>query len=738
MLPKKSASIWIIFLLWQANICPGQQTPAYIEEDRDLQRLFDRALQEQCSGNTEMAFSLYREILNAQNPEAVFPFYYSGLPLTSLAKTLDDFGQGKLAKTERYLPEVFAGSRLLLTYQDMERLSGIYREAGIAGVGKDLSLSIAAGVYSGVSERARQGMVGTFPTKLTPLLEDDYEQTRLLYYGLFGAGDISDLDRFMSRNPSFAARGWIVLGDMYFARGETQRALGTWQRLLSWDCPLAEHDQYRLAGRIALASRQVGDHLVYYNILKQYGTEAEHVEVMGRKLPLGKWLAQISALPEHERPVWNNWQGNSGHSGSVPAVDLREKLSPLPPYSCDCSGCLPQPVYCQGRLFYSFPSNPLCIELKSGKLIWSKKYPKIPKASRLFLSTGLVHQNRFYFFSATSELPEIFEQEKLYNDIGNTLYCVNAATGNTVWQWPATKEEGIVFNTVPVAVGNRLFVGGTTLVGQINAELFCFALEDPSKPDSRPGQLLWRRFLGSKTSGHEQATIHYVSGVACGYGMVYCCTSLGIVAAVDAESGDVRWLYQEPEPKYRLCGGYQAWSNMPPVVRHGRVYAAPNDAGCLYVLSAMTGALQRRYPDSRDNDEWDRLIGVGEDGTIFLAGPQKVTALAASGAKEILWSGDYRVRGPGCLSRRWIYLPVQEGVMQIDVKTGNAEKVIATGLTERAGMWPSSVPVVPETPVSVLPIVTETGERYTVVTGIREPQKNNETIDARAYINIYK
>ncbi|MCX7803873.1 MAG: PQQ-binding-like beta-propeller repeat protein [Planctomycetota bacterium] len=166
------------------------------------------------------------------------------------------------------------------------------------------------------------------------------------------------------------------------------------------------------------------------------------------------------------------------------------------------------------------------------------------------------------------------------------------------------------------------------------AGLICF--------ESRTGKVLWQRKLVRLSP--RKFTISkivrkiriYSSPPALVDGVLYHTTNCGIIAAVDALSGQVRWATRYPHGETAHDTEEKPghlWANRAPIVRDGRIYVTPVDSTGIYCLDAETGKviwsqnnLGARYNFERS---WGPkgLVGVTSKGDLILHLVDHVAAL---------------------------------------------------------------------------------------------------------------
>ena len=248
------------------------------------------------------------------------------------------------------------------------------------------------------------------------------------------------------------------------------------------------------------------------------------------------------------------------------------------------------------------------------------------------------HDSTFLTISARSLEPAV-DQGRLYltlneaemsafggppEEVGQ-LVCVDARqAGQTCFHKRANlmageELNGYVFEGPPVIFGDLVIFSGSR-VGT-NTECSLFAL------DRLSGRLRWSRFLASASRvSHYDARNRQVqqtraepSPVVLKDSVVYCVTNLGVVAAVDALSWTIRWLFKynriisddpdrfTPEARWDTGG----WPRSAPILLGDKLVVAPEDSRFLYVLArnpSPEGLLRLNDPVFKEGHR--ALLGV--------------------------------------------------------------------------------------------------------------------------------
>ncbi|MHC5066196.1 MAG: outer membrane protein assembly factor BamB family protein, partial [Planctomycetota bacterium] len=180
------------------------------------------------------------------------------------------------------------------------------------------------------------------------------------------------------------------------------------------------------------------------------------------------------------------------------------------------------------------------------------------------------------------------------------LFAFDRSSGKRVWaHWDhrdgpiANKYEGHEAASPPVILGDTVYVASHQQTGAITFYLYAY--------DLYSGNVKWRRLIC--TSQQEvnmfgNANMEFVAApLAISDGVIYGTTNLGVCFAVDAESGEIRWLrgYDViPLPPTRLRGQDRRpvfFANNPVVIHDGVMACTPLDSQYALGLDTESGRL---------------------------------------------------------------------------------------------------------------------------------------------------
>jgi len=266
------------------------------------------------------------------------------------------------------------------------------------------------------------------------------------------------------------------------------------------------------------------------------------------------------------------------------------------------------------------------------------------------------------------------------------LFALDAESGRLLWTHAApnsTDPETLEFLakasvcTPPLVWRERLYVGASYFEGKIHSYVCCF--------DRRTGSLLWKTLV---CTGQQELNmfgnqfLEYVaSPLALADGTLYFTTNLGLVAAMDARSGSIRWIADYPILPLPSSQGFQpevrptTWYRNPVIVSDGVLIVTPLDADALFAFDRETGRRLWTYDRTdRFRRRWayEYTLGVCK-GLLFLAGTQIQAVRVSSGTPA--WTLPFpnageEASGRGTVCEDAVICPTQYGNYVVDPATG--------------------------------------------------------------------
>jgi len=283
------------------------------------------------------------------------------------------------------------------------------------------------------------------------------------------------------------------------------------------------------------------------------------------------------------------------------------------------------------------------------------------------------------------------------------LVALDRDTGAVVWSQEREDQPADAFVNEfdvagpPAVGGGAVFIAGSVTEGAIAAYLAAFDLET--------GELLWRTPL---CTGQQELTMfnrpfqeHVLSPPLFDGTCVYVSTNLGIVAAVDAWSGRVRWLtgyesiprvgasQMSPEAVSREVW----WLNREPFVEAGVLFVAPLDSRWLLALDPADGRVLRLLPANssrslREQPVRHQVLPTGTGQVLLVSGTGLERIDARSGQVLLAHTpfGDsprvqmeLSVCGAALLHGGTLYVPCQELLVGVDPESGEVTELHSWG-----------------------------------------------------------
>lgn len=174
-----------------------------------------------------------------------------------------------------------------------------------------------------------------------------------------------------------------------------------------------------------------------------------------------------------------------------------------------------------------------------------------------------------------------------------------------------------LIGSVLASDGETVYAGVTVFSGDITSHVYAF--------DLVTGRTRWHRYLCGRPQ--VSMTRYPSASVACAGSTVYVATGMGCAAALDAATGEVRWLshYRALPEEGRATRATKVhenrWWLQAPFVFGGRVAIAPTDGPDVFLLSSATGREIQHYPGA-ENRFLRYCVGLDQDGALVLGGRQ--------------------------------------------------------------------------------------------------------------------
>jgi outer membrane protein assembly factor BamB len=253
------------------------------------------------------------------------------------------------------------------------------------------------------------------------------------------------------------------------------------------------------------------------------------------------------------------------------------------------------------------------------------------------------------------------------------LICLDLEQGEGRLVWSVRPQDAFpvadwTFTGAPLVVADRAFVAIRRPAPQIEIGLACL--------DVGNGELVWQQRV---CAALEQApdSYHLVDHelLTYGNGLVFHATGAGAVAAVEADSGRLRWIvtYASHSTDLAVMSDDARSGLLPPVYHGGQLFVGANDSPDLTALDAGTGVVlwKRRAPGLVVH-----LLGV-VDGMLIAAGDQLWGIAAATG--DVAWRVGYDDPagfgyGRGAIAAGRVYWTTHEELYVVEAATGAIEQ----------------------------------------------------------------
>jgi outer membrane protein assembly factor BamB/tetratricopeptide (TPR) repeat protein len=539
------------------------------------------------------------------------------------------------------------------------------------------------------------------------------------------AGSAAEMEKVAEYYPCLptAPRALYVLGEWARARGEPNRAVYYWQRLVSEYPDWEQGSKAALLARSALVAVESGRRAEGQRLLADLRKTSGliRLRVGGKEMMVADEIARRLELGGRAQPgaadssgFWPSIGGSAAHDRVVArAVDAGVPRRPLP-LSAAAAPKLPQyqairrgtpapkgpgrrhPVCAGGTVILAGDSDVLAVRGRSGKPIWpatknSKPDFKLPCSrmtlpaigeGRVFAVLGVPQRSSGYAFRRGNQT---FRSNV-------TLRAYALSGGKLKWE-SGRRDSGAVreflrsvdLSAAPVYHGGYVYCPAIKRSSIDDAFLLCF--------DASDGRLVWKTFV---CAGHPLRAGHYYNAFAVAEdclppavseGLVALVTNLGAVGVMDAASGSLLWVYlydrvEAGSNQARMIVGRQVptapsmWGPSAPVISGGVIYAAPQDCPDLLALDLTSGAIRWKSPRADpDHGDLSHLVGISGDYLVCSGGRQVVIFSARTGKRL------RRVRlmaaeaGLGLVGAGFAIIPSKEGLERICLETG---KILAT------------------------------------------------------------
>ena len=506
---------------------------------------------------------------------------------------------------------------------------------------------------------------------------------------------------------------WL-LGEWQWETGDVSAARQTWSRLLpraegaglldTLSCPDPSISPSTIAARLVMCSIVEHDLARATAELEQFTAEFARAEgtIAGRTGQLAEILSDILEEAEGWSVVdsstdWLTFARDKTRNAVVTTehvIDGPQWMIPLAPITVSqwereravlgqMSPLSRYPVVSAETVFFHDGRSIRAVKLADGKPRWPTDdetdvgdiYPPFKSVLRPLLRpavgvprfTSTIDAGHLYALTGPSvlTLPESRLQPS-----PTRLVCLDVAEGEGLLQWFKTDEDlftnGWRMTGTPVAEGGQLYLPLMRTTPQPEQGIACLSPED--------GEIIWQTqvcqaltepLAGRIQLGHQLLTLSD--------GRLLCSTDMGAIAAVDVETGVIRWIVTYPSDPLSPTERSEESLNgvLPPLVSEGVAFIKPNDSDELLAIDIVTGAMlwSRSLPS-----QIVHLLGAtGRD--LYVSGDQLWCLDTMTG--QMVWQFGYDDPagfgyGRGVVAGDHIYWPTHESLYTIDRFSGQA------------------------------------------------------------------
>ncbi|MBN2491001.1 MAG: PQQ-binding-like beta-propeller repeat protein [Planctomycetes bacterium] len=553
--------------------------------------------------------------------------------------------------------------------------------------------------------------------EVSAILRDLEPQARRVYRELYDREAARLLERALERkspeavlevvrrfrHTSAGAAAVEALGDLHLERGDAPAAVHFYRELAAAADPdeRARLDPLKLIHALARAGRYEEAVSAGRRLVADRGRPT--IMLHGREQSVDALVRDWSQSPlPPPRESWPAFGGGAAHGRLMPALRTVSRLEWQAQLRVLCDvdhelgfGETPapfHPVVGRGKLYVHNGLKVWALELSDGLERWT--FPgAAPRSTdrpgaRAVLSGALVG-NRFI---ANLEVP-VDTPEHYYHAIPiqkriphRKLFAFDSDTGALLWSHQAgqlpdemdrTDREFLARVSIPsppVARDDTIYCGASHFEGKVYCYLAAF--------DVRTGRPRWHRLI---STGQETLNMfgrpveEPVLGVpAVDDGVVYFTTNLGVVAAVDAQLGRIRWLAtypQAPRPGQVMIVEPvppPGWQLCPTLLKDGVVVAAPTDSQYLLGLDAGTGRLLWTHRRESGALVLRYVLGI-RDGVVFASGNGLVALDLRTGREAwppLHFPPDEQTSWRGAVTAEGVLVPTTKQLRLHDLRTG--------------------------------------------------------------------
>jgi outer membrane protein assembly factor BamB len=479
---------------------------------------------------------------------------------------------------------------------------------------------------------------------------------------------------------------------------------GAWGRLAVVSALTGEHEQARLE----LAKSQQLSGSVKTNLGGEQMSWSSAVEAIS---PLNsdaqdqdRGWTNLGGAASHWHPLSKDFELSGRPLWSAPIVtsSIENDVQTLPAWRPGDSARNPAnvfPLIDKGLVVVADETTVRALELATGKERWKQKRVGDTRGMAGARTAGSSH----FIASIVGDLvifrdgPVATSARRFADPVRRAksrLLAIELESGRLVHEWSLDKA-GWSFDGGAVGEGDNLYVPlRYRLEGRPQSYLACY--------DIVTGHQKWRvRMASAEITGHgEYDEVTYTLPTLAN-GLLYVATHLGVVIALEPETGRPRWAItyrrtSEIDPRSSVAGGWRQRSASPCVVANGTAFVAPHDAPAIFAMDSETGKILWAEEGAVGRETVHLLGTVGQsvvatgDAVYFLDGDNgKPLARLPIGSRAqesdpVFRSGGImRGYGRGLLTRDRVLWPMRDRLITLRWQGKSAEVVAETLLFPR-------------------------------------------------------
>jgi outer membrane protein assembly factor BamB len=394
-------------------------------------------------------------------------------------------------------------------------------------------------------------------------------------------------------------------------------------------------------------------------------------------------------LSESVEALWQVRFADSVTAGMSTQEQAQWDATPL-------SAAVPAVAVSGSRLFANYLGYVFAVDLDTGKMLWRSASFHNVEQSAMQNQGRFVEPSRFAILASDGLVWSLVRDLNDQNMLAPfRLVCRRADSGDVVWQTSDLPDyASLDLEGTPLLANGTIYLGARVAMNQRQDEPQQSVLA--IRP--RDGKLLWKTAIGTLREGQQyyyygmvdsspQPRLVYRSGV------IYVDTHLGVLARLDADSGELDWGYGYPtDPVQSMRGRIFFFNGMmmqqPTATNGGEPLL--NDAMLLF-KGQKSDRMVALDPEGRKR-LWERPIGrsarlLGSDSDRVYVGGPELGAIDRE-SRTLLWS----TRLPGGSSDArvlvrpdGIWQMTPRGIFELDPATGHVRRIFRGQDTDSDG-----------------------------------------------------